>query len=94
MKSLEVTCGVHERYHGFHGALSDRFPYAIYYLISKDLIDVVVFLDCRRDQPRRQATSGIHRARVETIRVNAGVFLLEEFYHEVHDEHEGEEKRN
>lgn len=49
MKKLEVTCGVHEQYHGFHKALSDRFPYAIYYLISEDTIDVVAILDCRRD---------------------------------------------
>jgi len=47
--NLETTGGVHERYRGFHRSLSDRFPYAIYYLVSKEIIDVVAILDCRRD---------------------------------------------
>lgn len=49
VKKLETTGGVHEQYRGFYRKLSDRFPYAIYYLISEDIIDVVAILDCRRD---------------------------------------------
>jgi plasmid stabilization system protein ParE len=49
IKKLETTGGVHEQYSGFHRALSDRFPYAIYYLVSEDVVDVVAILDCRRD---------------------------------------------
>ena len=49
IKKLEVTGGVHAQYRGFHRALSGRFPFAIYYLASEDIIDVVAILDCRRD---------------------------------------------
>jgi plasmid stabilization system protein ParE len=49
VKKLETTGGVHEEYCGFHRSLSDRFPYAIYYLVSDEIIDVVAILDCRRD---------------------------------------------
>jgi plasmid stabilization system protein ParE len=46
---LESTGGIHEQYHGFHRSLSERFPYAIYYLVSEEIVDVVAVLDCRRD---------------------------------------------
>jgi plasmid stabilization system protein ParE len=46
---LESTGGIHEQYHGFHRSLSERFPYAIYYLVNAAIIDVVGVLDCRRD---------------------------------------------
>ncbi|MFO7904302.1 MAG: type II toxin-antitoxin system RelE/ParE family toxin [Planctomycetota bacterium] len=49
IEKLETTGGVHEQYRGFHRALSERFPYAIYYQLSGELIDVVAILDCRRD---------------------------------------------
>ena len=49
VKKLETIGGVHEQYRGFYRALSDRFPYAIYYLVSEDIVDVVAILDCRRD---------------------------------------------
>ena len=49
VKKLETTGGVHEQYRGFHRALSDRFPYAIYYVGSEDVVDVVAILDCRRE---------------------------------------------
>lgn len=40
IKKLEITGGVHEMYRGFHRSLSDRFPYAIYYLVAADIVDV------------------------------------------------------
>jgi hypothetical protein len=49
IEKLENTGGVHEQYCGFHRALSERFPYAIYYQQSGEIIDVVAILDCRRD---------------------------------------------
>lgn len=45
---LESTGGIHEQYQGFHRSLSERFPYAIYYLVDGGIIDVVAVLDCRR----------------------------------------------
>ena len=49
LKKLEFTGGIHERYRGFYRALSKRFPFAIYYVLTSDLVDVVAVLDCRRD---------------------------------------------
>lgn len=49
IKKLETTGGVHEKYRGFHRSLSDRFPYAIYYLVVEEIVDVVAVLDCRRN---------------------------------------------
>lgn len=49
VEKLKSIGGVHEKYNGFHRSLSKRFPYAIYYLVSRDLIDVVAILDCRSD---------------------------------------------
>ena len=49
LRSLETTSGVHERYRGFHRKLSTRFPFAIYYLVTDEFVDVVAILDCRSD---------------------------------------------
>lgn len=49
LKKLETTAGIHEQFRGFHRSLSKRFPYAIYYRVSGDLVDVVAILDCRKD---------------------------------------------
>jgi plasmid stabilization system protein ParE len=49
MKKLESTGGIHEQYYGFHRSLSERFPYAIYYLVTGEIVDVVAILDCRRN---------------------------------------------
>ena len=49
IKKLKTTGGVHRKYHGFHRSLSNRFPYAIYYLVVEEVVDVVAVLDCRRD---------------------------------------------
>jgi plasmid stabilization system protein ParE len=49
IEKLQSTGGIHEQYRGFHRSLSERFPYAIYYLFSGELVDVVAILDCRSD---------------------------------------------
>jgi len=49
IEKLQLIGGVHERYRGFHRSLSDRFPYAIYYLVSEEFTDLVAILDCRSD---------------------------------------------
>lgn len=46
--------GIHEIVFGFHRKLSARFPYAIYYLVKSETVDVVAILDCRED-PQRTA---------------------------------------
>jgi len=38
-----------EQYRDFHRSLPERFPYAIYCLVSDELVDVVAILDCRSD---------------------------------------------
>jgi hypothetical protein len=46
---LVDNLGIHERVFGLHRKLVDRFPFAIYYLVNKDFVDVVAILDCRRN---------------------------------------------
>jgi hypothetical protein len=41
--------GQHAIHFGFHRALSDRFPFAIYYRDRENLRQVVAILDMRRD---------------------------------------------
>ncbi|MEI8368958.1 MAG: type II toxin-antitoxin system RelE/ParE family toxin [Planctomycetia bacterium] len=41
--------GVHEQYCGFFRAISKRFPFAIFYALSEDTIDIYAVLDCRQD---------------------------------------------
>lgn len=49
IRKLEATGGIHERYRGFYRALSDRFPYAIYYLLTEGVVEIVAVLDFRRN---------------------------------------------
>jgi plasmid stabilization system protein ParE len=47
---LQTCAGIHPRsLHGFHRALSHRFPFAIYYEFDGTLATVVAVLDCRRN---------------------------------------------
>ena len=47
--SLCLYAGIHERQFGLHRCMSKRFPFAIYYLVESDRIDIYAILDCRRD---------------------------------------------
>jgi hypothetical protein len=47
LASLASTAGIHESYRGFHRSLVRRFPFAIYYLVTSEVVDVVGVLDCR-----------------------------------------------
>jgi hypothetical protein len=47
--SLLLYGGIHRVVFGHHRSLSKRFPFAIYYAIVGDLIQVHAVLDCRRD---------------------------------------------
>ena len=49
LAKLATTFGIHEQYRGFHRSLAERFPFAIYYLVGNDFVDVVAILDCRED---------------------------------------------
>jgi hypothetical protein len=62
IESLKLYAGVHEKYVGYHRALSKRFPFAIYYLVSQDSIEVYPVLDCRQDPRRTDAALESPRA--------------------------------
>lgn len=47
--SLRFFAGIHLKQFGFHRALSKRFPFGIYYLLSEELVSVYAILDLRRD---------------------------------------------
>lgn len=49
VRSLHHFAGVHEVSGDFHRMLAKRFPFAIYYLIENDRVDIYAILDCRRD---------------------------------------------
>ena len=49
VRSLMMYAGIHETSEGFHRMLIKRFPFAVYYLMIDDRVDVYAILDCRRD---------------------------------------------
>ncbi len=49
VRSLILYAGIHEMAEGYHRMLAKRFPFAVYYLIEDETIDVYAILDCRRD---------------------------------------------
>lgn len=53
--SLQLHAGVHEKHFGYHRLLAKRFPYAIYYRLSGDLVRVYAVLDCRQAPARIEA---------------------------------------
>jgi len=46
--SLMLYAGVHPQFFGYYRSLSKRFPYAIYYKMNGDVIEVWRVLDCRQ----------------------------------------------
>ena len=48
IQSLEIYAGCHLRCWGYFRALAKRFPFAIYYQVSEQYVDVWRILDCRR----------------------------------------------
>ena len=46
--SLCLYAGIHQKFFGYYRLLSKRFPYAIYYKTSKDIVVVYRVLDLRR----------------------------------------------
>lgn len=49
IESLLLFAGVHQRLFGYFRSLSKRFPYAIYYRINEEVIEVWRVLDCRQN---------------------------------------------
>jgi plasmid stabilization system protein ParE len=47
--SLQLYAGIHRVFFGqYHRLLSKRFPFAVYYTRSEDIVFVHAVLDCRR----------------------------------------------
>ncbi len=49
VRSLQVFAGIHEMSDGFHRMLVKRFPFAVYYLLRDETIEIYAILDCRRE---------------------------------------------
>jgi plasmid stabilization system protein ParE len=49
IESLRSFAGIHEQYRGFFRTISKRFPFAIYYRIQDDIVELFAVLDCRQD---------------------------------------------
>jgi len=49
LESLGLHAGIHPIHFEFHRVLSKRFPFAIYYDVSDELVRVAAVLDMRRD---------------------------------------------
>jgi len=47
--SLRLYAGTHPVIYGYHRSLSKRFPFAIYYSLAGNLVQVQAGLDCRRN---------------------------------------------
>jgi hypothetical protein len=49
MEALKILFGIHPKaYRSFHRALSNRFPFAIYYTHDKEAVLIRAVVDCRR----------------------------------------------
>jgi plasmid stabilization system protein ParE len=46
--ALLLYAGIHQQFFGYYRALSKRFPYAIYYQVHEEVIQVWRVLDCRQ----------------------------------------------
>jgi hypothetical protein len=46
---LPLYAGIHLKVGGFYRMLVGRFPFALYYLIETQTIDIYAILDCRRN---------------------------------------------
>ncbi|MBK9324860.1 MAG: type II toxin-antitoxin system RelE/ParE family toxin [Hydrogenophilales bacterium] len=47
--SLLLHAGIHQKVFGYHRTLSRRFPYAIYYRVEGEEIQIWRVLDCRQN---------------------------------------------
>jgi plasmid stabilization system protein ParE len=56
IEALLLNAGVHVQYLGYFRALSRRFPYAVYYKMNGEHIEIWRVLDCR-ENPKRTKTA-------------------------------------
>jgi len=49
IESLYLYAGIHPRHGGYHYMLSHKFPFAVYYEVSNNVVIVVAVLDMRRN---------------------------------------------
>lgn len=50
IESLSYEAGIHQvAYHFYHVKYTRRFPYAIFYYLSENIVYVDAVLDCRHD---------------------------------------------
>ncbi|APD49351.1 hypothetical protein BM449_05535 [Synechococcus sp. SynAce01] len=63
VRFLSLYAGIHSKVDGFHRLLIRRFPFALYYLVEEERIDIYAILDCRRDPL-------LIRSRLQTDRPN------------------------
>lgn len=49
IESLRLYAGIHPKHFGYHRLLARRFPYAIYYKLAEEAVEVHAILDCRRN---------------------------------------------
>ena len=49
IESLHLYAGIHIQIEGYYRLLSKRFPFAVYYQIKGNQVDVFAVLDCRRN---------------------------------------------
>jgi hypothetical protein len=47
--SLQLYAKAHELHFGYHRLLASRFPFAVFYKATTDLVEVWAILDCRQD---------------------------------------------
>ncbi len=52
--SLQLYAGAHEIRFGCHRLLARRFPFAVFYRIKEELIEVWAILDCRQDPEKTE----------------------------------------
>jgi hypothetical protein len=61
IESLRIYAGIHERSHGLHRGMSKRFPFAIFYELTMDSIDIYAVLDCRQNPASIRSRMKKHR---------------------------------
>jgi plasmid stabilization system protein ParE len=53
--SLALYGGIHLKVLGFHRMLSKRFPFAIYYRVNDNVVEIWRVLDCRQNPRKTRA---------------------------------------
>jgi len=53
--SLHLYAGIHSVHFGYHRLLSKRFPFAVYYKVEAETINIWAVLDCHQDPAKIKA---------------------------------------